>query len=63
MCLSYAYLDLCCGEYYYNYSCLSCSLCVLLSMCLFMLMNCFLNASAICVDVVTVFSLKVIILL
>ena len=41
----------------------NCSLCVFLSICLLVLVNCLLNAFAICVGVMTVFSLKVIVLL
>ena len=61
--LFYCRLDLCCGECYGG-------LCVFLSMCLFvlcvlcltMLVNCLLNAFAICVGEVNVFSLKVVVL-
>ena len=40
----------------------ACSLCVFLYMCLFGLVNCLFNLFAICVGVVTVFSLKIVIL-
>ena len=62
----YCHLDLCCGECYVGF----CSLSVFLSMCLFVLcvlcltvlVNCLLNAFAICVGEVNVFSLKVMVL-
>ena len=62
--LFYYRLDLCCGECYFG------SLCVFLSMCLFVLcvlcltglVNCLLNAFAICAGEVNVFSLKVMVL-
>ena len=50
-------MDLCCDECYYS------GLCVLLSMFVyFVMVNCLLNAFAICVDEVTVLYLKVIVL-
>ena len=65
--LFYCHLDLCCGECYL----VVCSLSEFLSMCLFVLcvlcltvlVNCLLNVFAICVGEVSVFSLKVIVLL
>ena len=60
LCLSNVYLDLCCGVIVD-----ACSLCVLLSMCMFVLCDVkyLLNAFAICVGEVTGFYLKVVVLL
>ena len=65
--LFFCHLDLCCGECYVGcvqYKCVpiyvSVCLCVL---CLTVLVNCLLNAFAICVGEVSVFSLKVMVLL
>ena len=64
--LLYCRLDLCCGECYVGcqkFECfLSMCLFVLCVLCLTVLMNCLVNAFAICVGEVTFFSLKVIVL-
>ena len=58
---SHVYLDLCCDECYYScfVVCVCSYLCVRLCS---VLVNGLLNAFAVCVGVVTVFSLKVIVL-
>ena len=55
--LFYCHMDLCCGECYVG--CLQFVLCVL---CLTVLVNCLLNAFAICVGEASVFTLKVMVL-
>ena len=57
LCLSHAYMDLCCSECYY--SCLY-FVPIYVSVCV---MNCLLNVFAICVDGVTVLSVRVSVLL
>ena len=64
--LFYCRLDLCCGECYVGclqFQCfLSMCLFVLCDLCLTVLVNCLLNAFAICMGEVNVFSLKVMVL-
>ena len=65
--LFYFCLDLCCGECYFGrlqFVCFLYIMCllVLCVLCLTVLVNCLLNAFAICVGEVNVFSLKVIVL-
>ena len=57
-------MDWCCGEHYFGCVCVFLSMClfVLHVSCLTMLVNCLLNAFAINVGEVNVFTLKVIVL-
>ena len=56
LCLSHVYMDLCCGDCYFT----ACSL--FLSMCLFVLVSCLLNAFPICGGEVTILSVRIIVL-
>ena len=63
--LFYCHLDLCCGECYVGclqFECVPIYVSVLCVLRLTVLVNCLLNAFAICVDEVSVFSLKVMVL-
>ena len=63
--LFYCHLDLCCGECYVGwlqFECVPIYVSVLCVLCLTVLVNCLLNAFAICVGEVRVFSLKVMVL-
>ena len=60
--LFYCRLDLCCGECYVGCRQFECFPIYVSVLCLIVLVNCLLNAFAICVGEVNVFSLKVMVL-
>ena len=64
LCLSHVYMDLCYGECYYSCLLFVCVAIYVSLFCVvsFVMVNCLLNAFAICLGEVTVFSLKFIVL-